>query len=177
MTTMRKLGVALALLVTLLFAGTLYYFMPRTTQVSITKTETKRMERKDPATGEWRSRDVWLVIVKDLDADEPRVFRNEDNGWYFKLDSGNIAAQASQFAKDHPQQPVRVKHYGVRIPFLDWYPNILSLEEVDPKKTYVPWGNITFLIVLLMLFLWAGVKVRHLFGAAKAKLSKRPDAS
>jgi hypothetical protein len=33
------------------------------------------------------------------------------------------------------------------------------------------------LVVLLILFIWGGVKVRRLFSTAKAKLSKRPDAS
>ena len=66
MTTMRKLGVALALLVTLLFAGTLYYFMPRATKVLITGTEVKRMDTKDPPTGEHRSRDVRFVYATDL---------------------------------------------------------------------------------------------------------------
>ena len=63
MTTMRKLGVALALLVTLLFAGTLYYFMPRAAKVLITGTEVKRMDTKDPPTGEHRSRDVRFVYA------------------------------------------------------------------------------------------------------------------
>ena len=54
---------------------------------------------------------------------------------------------------------------------------MLSLKEVDASYVYVPWVNMVILIVLLILFVWAGVKVRHLFSAAKTKLSKRPDAS
>lgn len=177
MTTMRKLGVALALLVTLLFAGTLYYFMPRATKVLITGTEVKRMDTKDPATGEHRSRDVRFVYATDLETKEARVFRNEDNGWYFKFDSGDIAAEASKLAKNDVNETALLKYYGVRIAVLDSYPNILSLREVDADYVYVPWVNMVVLIALLILFIWGGVKVRRLFGAAKAKLSKRPDAS
>jgi hypothetical protein len=33
------------------------------------------------------------------------------------------------------------------------------------------------LVVLLILFIVAGVKIRRLFNSAKTKMSKRPDAS
>jgi hypothetical protein len=177
MTTMRKLGVALAVLVTLLFAGTLYYFMPRATKVSITKTETKIRDQKDPATGETRSRDVGLVYAVELKTGEALAFRNEDNGWYFKFDSEDVAAQASKFATLDTDKTVLLRYYGLRIPILDMFPNVLSLKQVDSDHVYVPWVNMVILIVLLILFVWAGVKVRHLFSAAKTKLSKRPDAS
>ena len=65
----------------------------------------------------------------------------------------------------------------MRIAVLDSYPNVLSLKEVESDYVYVPWVNMVVLVLLLILFIWAGVKVRHVFGAAKAKLSKRPDAS
>jgi hypothetical protein len=177
MTMMRKLGIALAVLVTLLFAGTLYYFMPRTTKVSITKTETKIREQKDPATGETRSRDVGLVYAVDLKTGEALAFRNEDNGWYFKFDSEDVAAQASNFATLDANETVLLRYYGLRIPILDMFPNVLSLKQVDSDYVYVPWVNMIVLILLLVLFIWGGVKVRRLFATAKAKLSKRPDAS
>ena len=177
MTTMRKLGVALALLVTLLLAGTLYYFMPRATKVQVTGTEVKRMDSKDPTTGKHRSRDVRFIYATELQSQEARVFRNEDNGWYFKFDSGDIAAEASKLAKDERDETALLRYYGVRIAILDSYPNVLSLKEVESDYVYVPWVNMVVLIVLLILFIWAGVRVRHLVSAAKTKLSKRPDAS
>ena len=177
MTTMRKLGVALALLVTLLFAGALYYFMPRATKVLITGTEVKRMDTKDPATGEHRSRDVRFVYATDQSTKKALVFRNEDNGWYFKFDSGDIAAEAAKLAKNDVDETALLKYYGLRIAVLDSYPNVLSLKEVDADYVYVPWVNMVLLIVLLIVFIWAGVKIRQLFNTAKAKLSKRPDAS
>ncbi len=177
MTMMRKLGVALALLVTLIFAGTLYYFMPRATKVLVTGTEVKRMDNKEGATGEHRSRDVRFVYAKEQETQKARVFRNEDNGWYFKFDSGDIAAEASKLATNDVEETALLKYYGLRISVVDSYPNVLSLKEVPADYVYVPWVNMIILVVLLIVFLWVGVKVRRLFSGAKAKLSKRPDAS
>jgi hypothetical protein len=177
MTTTRKLGIALAVLVALIFAGTLYYFMPRATKVLITGNEVKRMDTKDPATGEHRSRDVRFVYATDLTTKKALVFRNEDNGWYFKFDSGDIAAEASKLAKNDVEETALLKYYGLRIAVMDSYPNVLSLKEVESDYVYVPWVNMVILVVLLILFIWGGVKVRRLFSTAKAKLSKRPDAS
>jgi len=177
MTMTRKLGIALAVLVALLFAGTLYYFMPRATKVLVTGTEVKRMDTKDAATGDHRSRDVRFIYATEQKSKEALVFRNEDNGLYFKFDSGDIAAEASKLAKNEVDETALLRYYGLRIAILDSYPNVLSLKEVESDYVYVPWVNMVILIVLLILFIWAGVKIRHVFSAAKAKLSKRPDAS
>lgn len=174
---MRKLGIALAILVALLFAGTLFYFMPRAEKVLVTGTEVKRMDSKDGATGDHRSRDVRFIYAKDQETQKAIVFRNEDNGWYFKFDSGDIAAEASKLAKNDVDETALVTYYGVRIAIFDSYPNVLSLKEVAPDYVYIPWFNMVVLVLLLLVFVWAGVKVRRLFGAAKAKLSKNPEAS
>lgn len=174
---MRKLGIALAVLVALLFAGTLYYFMPRATKVLITGTEVKRMDTKEPATGAHRSRDVRFIYAKDMETQQARVFRNEDNGWYLKWDSGDIAAEASKLAKNEVDETALLTYYGIRMAIFDSYPNVLSLKEVEPDYVYIPWFNMVMLVVLLIVFLWAGVKLRRLFSGAKAKLSKRPEGS
>jgi len=174
---MRKLGIALAVLVALLFAVTLYYFMPRATKVLITGTEVKRMDTKDPGTGDHRSRDVRFIYAKDQDTQKARVFRNEDNGWYLKWDSGDIAAEASKLAKNEVDETALITYYGIRIAILDSYPNALSLKEVEPDYVYIPWFNMVVLVVLLILFIWAGVKLRRLFAGAKAKLRKQPEGS
>jgi len=177
MTTMRKLGVALAVLVTLLFAGTLYYFMPRATKVLVTGTEVKRMDQKDPATGDHKSRDVRFIYATDLETKKALVFRNEDNGWYFKFDSGDIAAEASKLAKNEVEETALLKYYGLRIAIFDSYPNALSLKEVESDYVYVPWVNMVVLVLLLFFFVWAGVKARRLFEKAKDKVTNRPAAS
>ncbi len=174
---MRKLGIALAVLVALLFAGTLYYFMPRATKVVVTGTEVKRMDTKDPATGEHRSRDVRFIYAEEQATRKARVFRNEDNAWYLKWDSGDIAAEASKLAKNEVDETALITYYGLRIAIFDSYPNAISLKEVEPDYVYVPWFNMVVLVLLLIAFIWGGVKVRRLFAGAKAKLSKHPEGS
>ena len=71
----------------------------------------------------------------------------------------------------------KVGRGGVRIAILHAYPNAISLKEVEPDYVYVPWLNMIILVVLLVGFIWFGVKMRHLFGKAKAKLSRKPEAS
>ncbi len=173
---MRKLGVAVAVLIAALFASTLYYYMPRATKVTITGTDVKRMDRKGAKPGQDQTRDVQRVFATDLGDGRALVFRNEDNGWYFKWDSGDIAAEAMSMAQpetadvaDGEKQVVLAKYYGARVPMFDIYPNLLSLKKVAGDYVYIPVFNIIFLIVLLALFIWGGIKVRKLFHAAGAK--------
>ena len=177
MTRMRKIGIAVAVLVALFVAGTIYYFMPRATKAIITGTEVKRMDQKDVAGDGGRTRDVRFVYATELDSKKAIVFRNEDNAWYFKFDSGDIAAEASKLARTEAEEVGLIKYYGLRMAIFDSYPNVLSIKEVTADYVYVPWVNMIILIVLLIVFIWAGVKVRRLFRAAKAKVSKKPAAS
>ena len=175
MTTVRKIGVAFAVLVALFVAFNIYYFMPRAKKVMITQTEVQR--REAAPTGTARSRDMLLIYATDYDSKEPIVFRNEDNIFYFKWDSSDVAAQAARLATDDPDGAVLVRYYGVRIALFSAYPNALSMKVVAPDHAHVPWLSVVYLIVLLSLFLWAGVKVRKLFRSAKDKITKRPAAS
>lgn len=177
MTTTRKIGIALAAIVALLFGGTLYYFMPRAKMVYVTGTDVKRMDRTDTATGGEKTRDVRFVYATEVDSQKALVFRNEDNGWYFKFDSGDIAAEANKLAKSEAQETALIRYYGLRIPVFDSYPNVLSLKEVPSDYVYVPWVNMIILVVLLIVFLWVGVKVRRLYRRAKDKVTGRPPSS
>ncbi|MEM9196119.1 MAG: DUF1523 family protein, partial [Myxococcota bacterium] len=167
-------GVWFAVIVALLFAGTLFYFMPRAAKVTITGTDVKREDKKGAQAGV--TRDVRFIYANNVSDGKARAFRNEDNPWYIKWDSGDIAAQATgmvqsetaDLAKDE-KQVVLVKYYGLRIPVLSLYPNVLSLKVVPPDYVYFPVFNIVFLIVLLVLFIWGGIKVRKLFRAAGNK--------
>ncbi len=177
MTTTRKIGVAIAVLVALFVAFNLVYFMPRATKVKIIKTEVQRKEAKNAATGADRSRDQLLVYTEDFETGDTLVLRNEDNAWYLKFDSSDVAAKASKLAKDDDGQPVLVKYYGLRIPILSQYPNVLSLDKVDADYVYVPWFQMIVLVVLLFGFIWGGVKLRKAFRAAKERITNRPAAS
>lgn len=174
MTISRKIGIVLAAIVALLVGGTLYYFMPRAQMVYVTGTDVKRMDQKDAATGGEKTRDVRFIYATAVDSQKALVFRNEDNGWYFKFDSGDIAAEANKLAKSEAQKTALIRYYGLRIPVLDSYPNALSLKEVPPDYVYVPWVNMIILVVLLIGFLWIGVKVRRVFRKAKDKVTGRP---
>ncbi|KPK54891.1 MAG: hypothetical protein AMJ63_01665 [Myxococcales bacterium SG8_38_1] len=177
MTTTRKIGVAIAVLIALFVAFNIYYFMPRATMASITGTEVKRMDGKDVATGDQKTRDVRFIYATEFDTKKAVVFRNEDNGWYFKFDSGDIAAEATKLAKNEIDEVALIKYYGIRIAVFDSYPNVLSIKEVEPDYVYVPWVNMIILVLMLILFIWLGVKVRKLFRSAKNKITNRPAAS
>ncbi|KPK16638.1 MAG: hypothetical protein AMJ62_04635 [Myxococcales bacterium SG8_38] len=176
MTTTRKIGIAIAAIVALFIGGTLYYFMPRAVMVHVTGTDVKRMDQTD-ATGQEKTRDVRFLYATEVESNEARVFRNEDNGWYFKFNSGDIAAEAAKLAKNDVQETALIRYYGLRIPVFDSYPNVLALKEVEPDYVYVPWVNMIILVLLLIAFLWAGVKVRRIFRRAKDKVTGRSAAS
>lgn len=177
MTTTRKIGAAIAVLIALFVAGNIYYFMPRTMKVRVTGTEVKRMDQKEAATGNETTRDVRFIYATELETNKAVVFRNEDNGWYFKFNAGDIAAEASKLAKNEVDEIALIKYYGVRIAVLDSYPNVLSIKEVEPDYVYVPWVNMVVLVLMLIIFVWAGVKVRKVFRSAKEKITNRPAAS
>jgi hypothetical protein len=175
MTTMRKIGVAVAILIALLVAFGILYAMPRASVVMITQTEVQRREVPSSATS--KSRDMLLIYATDYQSKKPLVFRNEDNLFYFKVDSSDVASQAAYFAKDSPDSPVLIRYYGVRIPIFSAYPNAISMKAVPSDYGHIPWVSVVYLLVVLILFLWAGVKIRKLFRTAKDKVTNRPESS
>ena len=177
MTRTRKVGIVVAAVIALFVAGNIYYFMPRATKALITGIDVKRVDRNQVTTSGAKTRDVRYIYATNLETDHAMVFRNEDNAWYLKFDSGDIAAEASRLASNKVDEVALVKYYGLRIAILDSYPNVLSIKQVEEDYVYVPWVNMIILVVLLVVFVWAGVKVRKLIRAAKDKLSKRPAAS
>lgn len=177
MTTTRKIGIAIAVIIALFVGGTLYYFMPRADIVHVTGTDVKRMDQTDTQTGQEKTRDVRFIYATEVESNEARVFRNEDNGWYFKFNSGDIAAEAAKLARNDVKETALIRYYGLRIPVLDSYPNVLALKQVDPDYVYVPWVNMIILVLLLIAFLWVGVKARRIFRKAKDKVTGRPAAS
>lgn len=175
MTTTRKIGVAIAVVIALFVAFGIYYAMPRAKKVMVTQTE---VQRRDTASATTRgTEDMLLIYATDFESKKPLVFRNEDNLFYFKVDSSDVASHAARLSKDNPDGAVLVRYYGVRIPLFSAYPNAISLTEVADDYAHIPWGSALFLLVVLVLFLWAGVKLRKLFRAAKDKVTNRPAAS
>jgi hypothetical protein len=59
------------------------------------------------------------------------IFKNSDAGFtppYFKFDSARLQSIASRITRECPQEPVTVNGYGFRIPWLDMFPNAVSID-------------------------------------------------
>lgn len=153
------MGIPLALAV-LLFA---HYSLPGQDIVRLVGTDVKRMDigasalfwaAPDAGTNAEGTRDVRFINAVWPDGD-PRVYRNEDTDWgwppYFKFDSSNVTAQAQGLAKQDTSW-VAITHYGWRVELFTIFPNIISISEVSgPDAFLVPWFNIIFLLILLVV--------------------------
>lgn len=77
-------------------------------------------------------RDVqYRIETVYTDTADTLIFRNEDAGFmppYFKFDSADLQAVASRITQDCPQEPVTMHGYGMRITFLDMFPNVISID-------------------------------------------------
>lgn len=150
-------------------AAFLHYTLPDHDIVRVTDTYERRIEPGDNAlfwsnadTGDntqATGRDVFFIQTF-LSDENPMVFRNEDTGWgwppYFKFDTSNLQAQASDAVSDGNGQNARwvdVLHYGWRNEFLSIYPNAVSITPVaGPDVRIIPWFNIVALTLLAVLF-------------------------
>ncbi|MBK1649209.1 DUF1523 family protein [Rhabdochromatium marinum] len=65
---------------------------------------------------------------------ETMIFRNEDAGFappYFKFNSADLQSLASRITRECPQEPVTIHGYGMRISFLDMFPNVISIDAPE----------------------------------------------
>jgi len=161
-----------ALLLFIVAAIFLNYFLPSRDIVRIVGTEVKRIDvdkgapfwdRADIGTNEERTRDVRFINA-EFPSGNTRVYRNEDTGWgfpfYFKFDSGDVTAQA-QSLSNQPEQWVAVRHYGWRIKLFSIFPNATSIKKVSgPDVFLIPWFNIVFIGFLLMIWflIWRAIR-------------------
>jgi hypothetical protein len=80
-------------------------------------------------------RDVqYRIETVYADTTETLVFKNADAGFlppYFKFDSADLQAQASRVSQNCPQTPVKINGYGMRIQFLDMFPNATSIDAPE----------------------------------------------
>lgn len=161
-----------ALILFIVGAIFLNYFLPSRDVVKIVGTEVKRIDvdkgapfwdRADIGTNEERTRDVRFINA-EFPNGKTRVYRNEDTGWgwppYFKFDSGDVTAQAQSLSKQD-EQWVAVRHYGWRIKLFSIFPNATSIKKVDgPDVLLIPWFNIFFIGLLLLLWflIWRAIR-------------------
>lgn len=81
-------------------------------------------------TGDGRNVQYRIETVH-TDTADTFIFRNEDAGFmppYFKFNSADLQALASRITQDCPQEPVTLHGYGMRIPFLNMFPNVISID-------------------------------------------------
>lgn len=161
-----------ALILLIVGAVLLNYYLPDRDVVQIVGTEVKRIDvesgapfwdRADIGTAEGATRDVRFINA-EFENGNTRVYRNEDTGWgfppYFKFDSGDVTAQAQSLAKSDGKW-VAVRHYGWRIKLFSIFPNATSIKEVSgPNARLIPWFNIVFIGLLLGIWflLWRMVR-------------------
>ncbi len=169
---MRVLRHIPALVLFLVAAVFLNYFLPGRDVVRIVGTEVKRIDvdkgapfwdRADIGTEEGRTRDVRFINA-EYPSGRTRVYRNEDTGWgfppYFKFDSGDVTAQAQSLSQQ-PEQWVAVRHYGWRIKLFSIFPNATSIKKVSgPDVLLIPWLNISIIGMLLGLWfvIWRAIR-------------------
>lgn len=73
----------------------------------------------------------YRIETVHADTSDTLVFKNGDAAFlppYFKFDSADLQAKASRISRNCPQTPVKVNGYGMRIQFLDWFPNATSID-------------------------------------------------
>lgn len=161
-----------AILLFIVGAVLLNYYLPSRDIVRVVGTEVKRIDvdsgapfwdRADIGTTEGQTRDVRFINA-EFPNGKTRVYRNEDTGWgfppYFKFDSGDLTAQAQGLEKQDDQW-VAMRHYGWRIRLFSIFPNATSIKRVDgPDVRLIPWFNIVFIGTLLLIWflLWRAIR-------------------
>ena len=161
-----------ALLLFIVGAVLLNYYLPDRDIVQIVGTEVKRIDvesgapfwdRADIGTVEGATRDVRFINAVTKSG-RSRVYRNEDTGWgfppYFKFDSVDLTADAQSLARQDDVW-VAVRHYGWRIKMFSIFPNATSFKRVDgPDAFLIPWFNIVFIGLLLLIWflIWRAIR-------------------
>lgn len=62
------------------------------------------------------------------------IFKNTDAGFqppYLKFDSATLQAIASRISRECPTETVTINGYGFRIPWLDMFPNAVSIDAPE----------------------------------------------
>ena len=156
-----RLKAVLVIAAVALFAAFLHYSLPSRDIVRIVGTDVVRTDvvrRNTDGSEVTVTRDVRFIYTQWLGGGD-RVYRNEDTSWgwppYFKFDTANLAAQATDLIStaDTPNWVV-VRHYGWRIPVLSMFPNALSIRPASgPEESLWPWFNILFIALLVLAVL------------------------
>ncbi len=115
----KKFTISLAVVLAIVIAVLWLFWGPDSWNVQITG-----------VTGDGRNVQYRIETVHTNTTDT-LIFRNEDAGFtppYFKFASADLQALASRITQGCPQEPVTVHGYGLRISFLDMFPNATSID-------------------------------------------------
>ena len=160
---LKRLGLGGSVGLALAYVVFCAYSLPSHIKVHVTGTEVTR-KNAESRDGQTRPYDVRYVMAEDLDGG-PHMFRNQDTGWgwppFFKFDSGDIAAQANNYAIDHREEVVLITYYGFRIRMLSAFPNIISMRAVPADYQPIPWFTIFFVFAHVILVGVIVTFVRH----------------
>jgi len=161
---LRVILIAAMVLVTLF----IHWSLPHHQVVRIVDTEIARETvTVNEETGAERTVDVRYINAMSPEG-HARVFRNVDTGWgwppYFKFDSADVSAEASDFeSESEAPRWVVVTAYGWRLPMFSVFPNTLSLREAEgPQDASVfPWFNLVVFSLLFGAFAWVWYRLRR----------------
>ncbi|HLS18623.1 MAG TPA: DUF1523 family protein [Paracoccaceae bacterium] len=182
---MKKIKWTLGLLVLALIGAALHYALPSRDIVRIVGTEVRlKSETRTESDGSTRILQNDIYFIKTvLPNGKPRVFRNEDNGWYFKFDSSNLDTKASNLVSSEADPRwVVVRHYGWRIPVFSMYQNAISIRPAaGPDERLFPWLNIILIAGILVgiLIIWRifAILVRRNRDPVVAEIHRREAAN
>jgi hypothetical protein len=178
---MKKIKIAVGVLVVAAVGLFLFYNLPRTAVVQISGTDMKRVDREsgkvverqaadDSGRGTLKTYDVRYINSVDSSG-KTRVFRNEDTGWgwppYFKFNSADLTAQAQAYASGSEKPWVLVKYYGWRIRMFSVFPNAISLRTVDRSYSHFPLFNVVLISLLVVAFFIIRRKVKKLLAGRR----------
>ncbi len=162
---MKKIKGLFLLIIVIICAVLIHYYLPQRDIVKVVDTEVKRMDiskgspfwdRADTGTKERTSRDVRFISTVRANG-KTVVYRNEDTGWsfpfYLKFDSSDLSAKAADLKSD--KQWVAITHYGWRIRLFTIFPNATKIRPVrGPDVFLFPWFNTVFLLSFAALLFW-----------------------
>ena len=182
---MRYIIWTVRIILLVMLAGLLHYTLPQRDIVRVVDTYEERHDFGGFSDIFWQNtgsatsdapitRDVLYIQTVMPDGD-PMVYRNQDTGWgwpfYFKFDTANLQTEAADAIseRDTPEW-YAVRHYGWRITWLGdgIFPNALSMKPVaGPDVRLIPWFNIVFLTILVLIFLtiwrlWRNFRLRRI---------------
>ena len=129
-----------------------HYIVPQTDIVRAIGVDTKRVDRDgNTSAGTTPStRDVYFIRTEKIDSKSSKVYRNEDNFFYFKWDSADVQTRAESLAAD--KELVAVRHYGWRIPFFSVFPNAIGIKSAKEGQSGTP-----YLFYITLTVVWGGI--------------------